>query len=171
MPNVVPESDRLSFREMNLEDLEDLYRMFEDNYARRFYPAMGDFEAVREWINWNLRNYDDHGFGLWALHSKQTGEFLGDCGLTYQAVGAAQELEIGYHLEASQRGHGYALEAARASLRHGFDHTGATQIVSIVAPDNKASIRVARRLHQQQKEFVNNKGVRRLLFYTRRPDA
>ena len=156
---------------MNHGDLDDLYRMFADADARRFYPAMVEIDQVRGWIDWNLRNYSEHGFGLWALIARQTGEFLGDCGLTYQTIDDVRELEIGYHLEASQRGNGCALEAARASLKYGFEQTEADVIYSIVAPANDASIRVAQRLHLNRNAFINEKGLHRLSFSTLRSET
>ncbi|MDH3642967.1 MAG: GNAT family N-acetyltransferase, partial [Gammaproteobacteria bacterium] len=96
------------------------------------------------------------------------GEIGGDCGLTYQSVAGVPELEIGYHVLASHRRRGYALEAARAAMQHGFAHTDAEAIYSIVAPDNEASIRVAVQLHRSRGEFVNDKGMRRLYFSTER---
>jgi RimJ/RimL family protein N-acetyltransferase len=171
MTNPRPESDRLKFRDMNHADLDDLYRMFADNYARRFYPLMADMGQVRGWIDWNLRNYAEHGFGLWVLNSKQSEVFVGDCGLSYQIIDGKRELEIGYHLEASQRGSGYALEAARAAMKYGFEETEAEAIYSIVAPTNEASVRVAQRLHCNRGEFINEKGLRRLSFHTSRSEA
>jgi len=72
--------------------------VFADPYARRFYPQMADRANVRAWIEWNLRNYAEFGFGLWAMQLKETGQFIGDTGLTYQDVEGRRELEIGYHV-------------------------------------------------------------------------
>ena len=47
---------------------------------------MADPYNVRAWIEWNLGNYDELGFGLWAAELKVSGEFIGDCGVTYQDV-------------------------------------------------------------------------------------
>jgi RimJ/RimL family protein N-acetyltransferase len=116
----IPETPRLRFRRLTLDDEDQLFEMFADPYARTFYPEMVDPGNVRRWIEWNLRNYEEHGFGLWAVELKESGEFIGDCGLTYQDVAGTPELEIGYHIVQSQRRNGYALEAARACLDFGF---------------------------------------------------
>ena len=164
-------TDRLRFREMRPDDLDDLYVMFADAEARRFYPRMRDISRVRGWVDWNLENYRRHGFGLWALHRIDTGAFVGDCGLTYQPVAGDDLLEIGYHVIAAERGNGFAVEAAFAVLRHGFAVTDAHRICSIVAPDNVASIRVAARVHASRRRFTDAKGDERLLFYTDRPSS
>ncbi len=164
----VPVSERLRFREMNDGDLFDLHAMFSDTEALRFYPQMRHFEDVQAWIDWNLQNYARYGFGLWVLSSVETGAFIGDCGLTYQDIEGRDELEIGYHVTRQQRRRGYALEAGRAVLRFGLERSDAPLICSKVDPDNAASIGVASHLHRHRREYRNDRGERRLLFYTLR---
>jgi RimJ/RimL family protein N-acetyltransferase len=103
-----------ALRAYTTADEAELFDMFADPYARRFYPEMVDRPKVRAWIEWNLHNYDEFGFGLWAMELKVDGQFVGDCGLTYQDVDGRRELEIGYHVVERERGKGYATEAAHA---------------------------------------------------------
>jgi hypothetical protein len=46
------------------------------------------------WIEWNRRNYAEHGFGLWVIET-HAGEFVGDCGLTMQEVEGTWLVEAG----------------------------------------------------------------------------
>ena len=128
---------------------------------------MVDRAKVREWIERNLRNYQELGFGLWAMELRVDGQFVGDCGLTYQDVEGRRELEVGYHVIERQRGKGYAIEAARACLEFGFTRTSCDSICSIVRPSNTASCTVAARVHRARREFVKG-GHQALLFYTTR---
>lgn len=167
MTVAVIRTKRLRFRPYTLADADALYEVFSDAEARTFYPEMADPDSVRGWIEWNLRNYDQFGFGLWALELQDSGDFIGDCGLTYQEVEGVHELEIGYHVIRSQRRNGYATEAARACVDYGFTHTSCVSICSIVDPSNTASHAVASRVHTTCREFTK-KGKRRLLFFTPR---
>jgi RimJ/RimL family protein N-acetyltransferase len=165
MTTVILETERLRLRPYTLDDEPDLYAVFEDSYARMFYPEMIYRENVRKWIDWSLRNYEEFGFGLWAMELKVSGAFVGDCGLTYQDVEGQKQLEIGYHVAEGHRHKGYATEAARACLKYGFDTTSCLFICSIVRPENEASCSVARRVHDDCREII--KGDRlALLFYT-----
>lgn len=146
-----------------------LFDVFADPVARTFYPRMADPAQVRAWIEWNLRHYEEFGFGLWALERKDTGAFLGDCGLTYREVEGRSELEIGYHVIERERRKGYATEAARVCLDFGFEHTTCQSICSIVHPANTASRAVAARVHTACREIVRN-GEPALLFYTDRSE-
>jgi RimJ/RimL family protein N-acetyltransferase len=142
--------------------------MFADSYARKFYPQMSEPTAAEGWINWNRENYSRYGFGLWAIERRDSGKFLGDCGLTYQHVEDDEVLELGYHLVAEHRGAGFATEAGRACLDFAFDRLETASVCSIVDPDNESSIGVSSRLHDSSRSFTNRDGRRMLLFWTER---
>ena len=164
---MTPSTERLRLRRYTAADEPALFEVFADPYARGFYPEMADRARVRAWIDWNLRNYKEFGFGLWVLEIKESGRFIGDCGLTYQDLEGRQELEIGYHVAASERRKGYATEAARACLDFGFENTACENICSIVRPENTASCAVASRIHTARREFLKG-GRPALLFHTTR---
>ena len=42
------------------------------------YPAPFDENKTKDWIAWNLENYQKYGFGLWAVVLKESGEFIGE---------------------------------------------------------------------------------------------
>jgi RimJ/RimL family protein N-acetyltransferase len=166
MTSLPPPTERLQFREYRDDDLDDVTAMFGDPQARRFYPEMDTPEACRGWIEWSKRNYRDHGFGLWVIEDLTTGEFLGDCGLTYQPVEGDRLLELGYHLLAEHRGKGLVTEGGRACLEYAFQELGATYVCSTVHPDNTASRAVASRLHEFERTYLKEDGSVRLLFWT-----
>jgi RimJ/RimL family protein N-acetyltransferase len=160
---------RLNFRRYRLADHDAVFELFSDSYARRFYPQMAARDRARDWIAWNLDNYERHGFGLWAIEARDDSRFVGDCGLTYQEVEGRDELEIGYHLRASERGNGFAVEAAAACLGYGFAVLGAERICSIVLPSNHASCAVAGKIHAQRRSFTKG-GQPAIFFYTERAE-
>jgi RimJ/RimL family protein N-acetyltransferase len=146
-------------------DVEALRAVFADPYAARFYPAMNRQEALERWVAWNLKNYQDHGFGLWALELLETGLFIGDAGITCQTVEGNRILEIGWHVHPAFRSRGYATEAGEACLGYGFAVLRAPALGSIVDAANGASIRVASRIHATMREYQGRNG-RMLLFGT-----
>lgn len=159
---------RIRFRPYGLDDAGAVAEMFADPQARRFYPDMADPGANVQWIQWNLDNYATQGFGLWVLEHKETGSFLGDCGLTYQPVERARLLEVGYHLQEEHRRHGYATEAGRACIAYAFDELKAPLVCSIVDPANKPSLGVASRLHASRRTFTNERGQKMWLYWSTR---
>lgn len=111
---MLPEpTERLRFRPMTMADLDDMTTLLSaPDPVLVDRPARDRDDAVR-WIEWQERNYSDHGFGLWVLETHK-GEFVGDCGLTVQDVEGEPHVEVGYHVVPALRGHGYATEAAIA---------------------------------------------------------
>ncbi|MBR3740074.1 MAG: GNAT family N-acetyltransferase [Clostridia bacterium] len=78
------------------------------------YPYTFDRQHVRDWIERNMNRHRENGFGLWAVCLKDTGEMIGDCGLTLQNINGELLPEIGYHIRRDCQRKGYAKEAAKA---------------------------------------------------------
>ena len=161
-PAYVLRTARLGLRRYVAGDAAALLDVFGDAYAARFYPAMNDPLRISKWIDWNLQNYEQHGFGLWAVERLSDGRFIGDAGLTMQTIEGVPRHEIGYHLHRDDRGLGYATEAARACLDFAFEHIGAGFVCSVVHPENAASAKVAQRVHATMREFEWHSGLFRL---------
>ena len=160
-------TERLGFRRYRPDDAEALAAVFGDPYARRFYSEHGRREKLVGWIEWNLRNYEEHGYGLWALELLGDGTFVGDAGLIWQPVEGEWWLEIGYHIHPAQRGCGLATEAALACRDWAFANTDCTQLCSIVHPENVASLKVAGRVHESPR-LVRSVAGDRVVFSTLR---
>jgi RimJ/RimL family protein N-acetyltransferase len=157
------ETDRLLLREMTHEDADDLNRVLGDPEAMRFYPRAKTREEVLAWIEWGIGLYPE-GLGLHGVVLRETGELIGDCGLTYQDVEGETEVEIGYHVARRFWGRGYATEAALAWRDYAREVLGLERLVAIVGPENLPSQRVATRMGMTlEREFVK-KGRPMLLF-------
>jgi RimJ/RimL family protein N-acetyltransferase len=132
---------RLIFRRMAEADLDDLAHLLGDEVVMAHYPRPKTRDEALAWIHWNQRGYARDGMGLWIIEDHE-GEFVGDCGLTWQTVDGAEELEVGYHVLARRQGAGLASEAASACLA--FAHQqGVKRVIAIIRPDNLPSRRVA----------------------------
>ncbi|MFC5502064.1 GNAT family N-acetyltransferase [Lysinimonas soli] len=136
---------RLRFREMTLADLNAMAQLLGDPEVMRFYPAPKTRDEAAAWIAWNRRNYAEHGYGLWIIETLE-GEFIGDCGLTWQTVNGVRKLEVGYHVAVRWQGRGLATEAAAACRDFARDQLGARELVAIIHPQNRASERVAEKI-------------------------
>ena len=90
-----------------------------------------------------MERYRIFGFGLWAVCLKDTGEMIGDCGLTMQNIGGVIKPEIGYHIRKDMQRKGYAKEAASAVRDWTFENTPFTMIFSYMKYTNLLSARSA----------------------------
>lgn len=91
-----------------------------------------------------LASYAAHGYGMWKVELRDTGEAIGLCGLLNRPTLPAPD--VGYAYLPGHAGRGLATEAAAAVLRHGLDVLGLPRILAIVAPGNQASIRVLEKI-------------------------
>lgn len=143
------DTPRLRFREMTPEDIDLMAGLLGDPEVMTYYPAPKTREEAAKWIAWNQGNYAQHGYGLWIVETHD-GEFLGDCGLTWQKInGESTELEVGYHVRSDRQGAGYATEAAAACRDFARDALKSPRLVAIIHPENTASRRVAEKLGMQ----------------------
>jgi RimJ/RimL family protein N-acetyltransferase len=96
--------------------------------------------------------FEQDGFGIWALETLADETFLGLTGLSTVPFAAAftPAVEVGWRLLPSAWGHGYATEAATASLDYGFSQRGLTEIVSFASKANERSVAVMKRLDMRR---------------------
>ncbi len=138
-----PESERLLFRQYTMADLDVLYAIISDPETMQYYPKPYDWEGCERWIRWNLDNYESYGFGLWALVLKETGEFVGDCGITMQMIDGELLPEIGYHIRKDHWKEGLGSEAAKAVRDWAFRHTEYAALYSYMNARNLPSWKTA----------------------------
>ena len=163
-------SDRLAFREMTVDDLDDMAALLGDPGVMRYYARPKDRTEALAWITQNRERYRRDGFGLWVLTRTDTGEFVGDCGLTTQKVGGDVDVEVGYHVRPDLQGRGYATEAAAACRDHARDTLGITRLIAIIDPANVPSQRVAEKIGlAYERDAVYGGGPVRLYATSLRP--
>lgn len=144
----MPETERLHLRRWRPADLAPFAALNADVEVMEHFPARlsreeSDALAVRiEAV------FDELGYGLWAVETKASGEFIGFAGLDLKTFPAhfTPAVEVGWRLARSAWGHGYASEAGRAALDYGFDTVGLEEIVSMTAAANVRSQRVMQRI-------------------------
>ena len=111
-------TERLFLREMTEQDFDALYAVLSDSDIMRHYPYTFDEKRVPRRTNENMERYNTFGFGLWAVCLKESGEKIGNCGLTIQ-----MRVEIGYRIRKDRQRKENAGEAAAAVRDCAFENT------------------------------------------------
>ncbi len=156
---MIIETERLLLREMTEADFDALYRVLSDSDIMQHYPYIFDEARVRGWIDKNIERYRILGFGLWAVCLKETGEMIGDCGLTMQLINGSVKPEIGYHIRKDRQRNGYAKEAAAAVRDWSFENTPFNIIYSYMKSTNIASRKTAASYgFRQVDEYTDDEG-------------
>ncbi len=115
-------------------------------------PSRGESDAMVVRFTEELAR---EGWGIWAIEVVDGAPFVGFCGLHALAshVPASPAVEVGWRLDPTFWGHGYATEGALAALAHGFGPCGLQEIVSITAVVNARSQAVMQRIGMTRDPF------------------
>ena len=159
MAEVVAETERLRLRTW---DDEDEFRFFDVMNTPAVMRWLGGLQRPEDWSAGyqRLRGYErDFGFTFWIVERRSDAEILGFCGLKRANApggdGIAGEVEIGWRLREEAWGHGYAKEAAIASLDLAFDRFEAPRVVAITALHNLPSQGLMVRLGMTRREELD----------------
>lgn len=143
MPEI--ETARLRLRQFTFDDLDDLFHIYKNSEVMRYIYGRGRtrdetqaslFRIIKQW--------EQHGFGMWAVVHKQSDKMIGRCGLGF--LDNTPEVELGYVIDKPYWNMGLTTEASLASLKYGFEQAKLDRIVAIARPENVASQRVMQKL-------------------------
>ena len=152
-------TERLTLRHFREADLDAYAAMCADPEVMRHIGAGGPVGRDVAWRQMALflGEWALHGFGMWAVASRASGELLGRVG--YLQPEGWPGCELGWLLGRTHWGQGYAVEAARAALEIGRRELGRGELISLIRADNLRSISLALRLgarHDGRIEFMGS---------------
>jgi RimJ/RimL family protein N-acetyltransferase len=143
MPNLPVDTERLRFRAVTMDDVDEFLALHEDPLVARFMGTY-DRDGMVKWMQNGLDEWTERGHGRVAILDRDSGRFVGRTGLKYWPPFG--ETEVGWALRPEARGKGIATEAGAAALRWGFEQFDLPYITAMIQPENTASARVAERL-------------------------
>ena len=134
------ETERLQLRELTLLDAETMFRYFSKESVIRYF-GMDSFENIEQaktTIQTFKNRYEEGNVFRWGIEKKGTGQLIGTCGF-HLINNHHKRAEIGYELDDTYWGQGYASEALQAILAYGFETLQLIRIAAVVYVENKAS--------------------------------
>lgn len=158
---IILETKRLQLRRLVIDDLDALFALCSDEEIRRYFPeGTLTYEETKEELEWFLNGHPDYPeLGLWATIYKETGQFIGRCGLLPWMIDQHPEVEIAYLLDKHYWGQGLATEAAQAILHYGFEQLKLSRLICLIDGENQRSLRVATKIGMTfEKEGVDEIG-------------
>lgn len=145
---IILETPRLTLRHFVPDDLDALYELYRDPEMRAGYPdGTRTSEESQEELEWFLHGHPRHPqLGLWATIERETGAFLGRCGLLPWEIDGRLEIELAYMIDKRRWREGFATEASLGIVEYARDTLGLNRLICLVMPGNDASVRVAERV-------------------------
>lgn len=145
---IILETKRLILRRQIIEDLDALWALYSDPQITRYIPdAPRSYEETRLELEWHMNGHPKNPqLGLWATIHKETGRFIGRCGLLPWTIDGLEEVEVAYAIAREFWGQGLGTEAAQAIVQYAFEHLKLSRLVCMIAPENQASMKVAKNI-------------------------
>ena len=155
--HLVLETERLLLSEFSDADAPGMFELNSDPLVLQYTGDLpfDSIEAARLFIE-QYDQYRKNGFGRWTVRLKNSGEYLGWCGLRRADPGS--EVDLGFRSLRRYWNKGYATEAARACVQYGFDTLGLGRIVGRARRDNHASIRVLEKIGMRFVQDIDFEG-------------
>jgi RimJ/RimL family protein N-acetyltransferase len=156
------ETDRLRLRPLRGSDFEDYAALKADPEVQRHLSEAWDRDRAWRHLAFLIGHWQLGRSGMWAVEHKETGAFLGTAGF------AEPEGWPGFELAGALARRfwrqGYGIEAGQAALSYAFHVLKKERVISLVAPDNHASIRTVERLGERLEGRIQHFGKEMLCF-------
>lgn len=152
--DLIAETPRLKIVPFLPGDAEFLYRLTSDTDVMEYFPGVLSYDETGQMLQKIMDHYEKYGYCFWKAVSKVKGEFIGIAGILHQEIENEIETEISYRIAREYWNNGYATEAAEACLEYAKTTLKKTRIISIIHPQNGASIRVAEKLGAKKEKSV-----------------
>jgi ribosomal-protein-alanine N-acetyltransferase len=142
------QTERLEFRPFVSDDAAAAFKWFSDPDVMRFIPdAFGPdrtIQATRERLERYLAYEQRDGFSSWIILLRESGDAIGDAGLTMWPDG--REIDLSFRLAKAYWGRKFGAEVAAAWTQRAFDHYGLQQLTAAVHAANRASLQILKNL-------------------------
>jgi RimJ/RimL family protein N-acetyltransferase len=165
------ETERMVLERLRLEHAPEQMRLLLDPrvsatlWARAELPTEAD---VLDGLRAKVDHWDRHGFGMWLLRDRDSGEMVGRGGLQYTYTAGLNDVEAGWAIIPERWGQGLATELAHACVDTAFDQLGLLELVAFTLPDNAASRRVMEKAGFTYERDIVHAGLPHVLYRRRR---
>lgn len=146
LPWTILETARCVVRELTLDDLDDLFHLYEGEGMTEFLDPLYEYEKEKEYQKAYIEHmYRYFGYGMWLVFEKNTQKLIGRIGVEHREE-LGGELELGYVVGTSCQRKGYAFEVCRAVLSYVRDYLEVPYINCLIEKGNTVSEHLAVRL-------------------------
>jgi len=165
---IIAITSRLYLREFVLDDANHFYDLNNDKDVIK-YTGDPPFKTVSEAERFikNYSEYDNYGYGRWAVCLKDSDNFIGFCGLKFHPE--EEITEVGFRFFKNQWNKGYATESAITCIDYGFSKLNLTEIYAHVHVNNLASQQVIKKCGLHLLKTIQYDGQPTYLYSIKKP--
>lgn len=152
-------TDRYAAERLSEAHFEELLRIHADPVQMEYLGGVRDERQTREYLERNLAHWAEHGFGLWMVRDRLTGEIVGRAVVRRLRLDGVDEVEIGYGLRPDCWGRGLGTRIATACIRYAFDVLRLPTVVALTDPRNARSRRVLEKVGMTFQREARHEGA------------
>ena len=143
---IIFETPRLILRRFTQEDAQLILELNSNPEIVKYVhePTLKTSDQAKKILLDIILPQYEKNLGRWAIHTKGNMDFIGWCGLKYRPE--LDEIDLGYRLVQKAWGYGFATEAARQSIDHGFKNLNIKIITGRAHIENIASCKVLEKI-------------------------
>ncbi len=158
-------TQRLIFRDLTLNDIDDYYNLERNPLVRKYIPNMRNttYNECRESLKKHIDKYKDGtGIYTWAVVLRESGNFIGITG--YRYLEELDKVEIGIQLMPDYWGNGYATETGKVLIKYAFTMLNLREIIAMALPENEKSMKSLENVGLDFDGFGNFRGSKVAFF-------
>ena len=137
-------TSRFLLRPFKPEDVSDIHAVMGDDPDMTWERKPWPLELTEKRLMLRIKHYKEHGFGVWAVIDKATGEMVGQTGL--QILEGTNDIELVSFTAKRWWRKGVSFETCTAALMYGFQELNLPKIIAVIRPDNTAAQQLANKL-------------------------
>jgi len=154
------ESDRLIFREVNPEDVEEIFKIYSDPEVARYdwFTPINTKDDALSIINHYKNEFKNKEEITWGVARKNDNKIIGYCNLG-SFDDASIRSEIGYGFNREEWNKGYATETIKALVKFGFEVMNFNRIEATVTFGNEASVKALKKANFVQEGILRERTI------------
>lgn len=156
---LITETLRLKLVEVTEGDVESIFMLTGNEKVMKYFPKVLSYEDTQQMVQKILHQYSEYGYCFWKVLLKPEDQFVGIAGLLHQRIDINPATEISYRILEEHWRKGYATEAVKACKQYAENKLKKKRLISLINPQNDASIRVATKLGAKRTRSIIFEGL------------
>jgi RimJ/RimL family protein N-acetyltransferase len=164
MDDIILKTKRLILRYQREEDINYLVELWMDEDMTKYTGGPREKAFLIDEFSNTAKDPKKHEYDLWIIELNNSNEIIGQAGFIPKEINGKEHIELNYYIEKAKWNKGYGKEIAMELVNYAFTQKKLERIISIIDPDNEASIMLAKAIGMKYWMNDERSGKTKILF-------